>query len=70
MLWQQHYGTTDTTWDRMARKRLVGLTHGDGDALVQRRCFGGVDLAAAAPPAPVKRGVRFQWSGSVVGLAG
>ena len=25
-------------------KRLVGLTQGDGDALVQRRCFGGVDL--------------------------
>jgi len=25
-------------------QRLVGLTQGDGDALVQRRCFGGVDL--------------------------
>ena len=25
-------------------KRLVGLTQGDGGALVQRRCSGGVDL--------------------------
>jgi hypothetical protein len=25
-------------------QRLVGLTQGDGDALVQRRCSGGVDL--------------------------
>ncbi len=29
-------------------QRLVGLTQGDGDALVQRRCSGGVDLAEAS----------------------
>jgi hypothetical protein len=29
-------------------QRLLGLAQGDGDALVQRRCFGGVDLTEAS----------------------